>query len=134
MGVKGMNLPGDAKLLGMNVAREGAQLLVITENGYGKRTPLTEYPDQNRGGKGVFTIKMTEKKGRLAVMKVVNEEDEVMLISQNGILVRTQISGISQLGRATQGVRIMNVGESDKVCAVSKIASEEGEEEPETLV
>ena len=67
-------------------------------------------------------------------MKVVNEEDEVMLISQNGILVRTQISGISQLGRATQGVRIMNVGEGDKVCAVSKIANEESEEEPETLV
>ena len=133
MGVKGMNLPGDAKLLGMNVAQEGAELLVITENGYGKRTPLTEYPDQNRGGKGVFTIRMTEKKGRLSVMKVVKPEDEVMLISQNGILVRTKISGISQLGRATQGVRIMNVGESDKVCAVSKIASEE-EEEPETLV
>ena len=133
MGVKGMNLPGDAKLLGMNVAKENAQLLVVTENGYGKRTPLTEYPDQNRGGKGVYTIKMTEKKGRLAVMKVVREDDEVMLISQNGILVRTHIAGISQLGRATQGVRIMNVGDGDKVCAISEIAKEE-EEEPETLV
>ena len=133
MGVKGMNLPGDAKLLGMNIAQSGSQLLVVTENGYGKRTPLTEYPDQNRGGKGVYTIKMTEKKGRLAVMKVVREDDEVMLISQNGILVRTQIQGISQLGRSTQGVRIMNVGDGDKVCAVSKIAKEE-EEEPETLV
>lgn len=134
MGVKGMNLPGDTKLLGMNVCQDGAELLVITENGYGKRTPLTEYPDQNRGGKGVFTIRMTEKKGRLSVMKVVKPEDEVMLISQNGILVRTQISGISQLGRATQGVRIMNVGQSDKVCAVSKIATDDGEAEPETLV
>lgn len=133
MGVKGMNLPGDAKLLGMNIAQSGSQLLVVTENGYGKRTPLTEYPDQNRGGKGVYTIKMTEKKGRLAVMKVVREDDEVMLISQNGILVRTQIQGISQLGRSTQGVRIMNVGDGDRVCAVSKIAKEE-EEEPETLV
>ena len=134
MGVKGMNLPGSATLLGMNVATSGSELLVITENGYGKRTPLTEYPDQNRGGKGVFTIKMTEKKGRLAVMKVVSQEDEVMLISQNGILVRTQIQGISQLGRATQGVRIMNVGDGDKVCAVSKIANESEHEDPDTLV
>ncbi len=134
MGVKGMNLPGSATLLGMNVATSGSELLVITENGYGKRTPLTEYPDQNRGGKGVFTIKMTEKKGRLAVMKVVSQEDEVMLISQNGILVRTQIQGISQLGRATQGVRIMNVGDGDKVCAVSKIANESENEDPDTLV
>ncbi len=134
MGVKGMNLPGSATLLGMNVATSGSELLVITENGYGKRTPLTEYPDQNRGGKGVFTIKMTEKKGRLAVMKVVSQEDEVMLISQNGILVRTQIQGISQLGRATQGVRIMNVGDGDKVCAVSKIANESENEDPDTVV
>lgn len=134
MGVKGMNLPGDAKLLGMNIADEGGELLVITDNGYGKRTPLTEYPDQNRGGKGVFTIRMTEKKGKLAVMKVVHPEDEVMLISQNGILVRTTIDGISQLGRATQGVRIMNVGAGDKVCAVSKIAKEEEDNEPDKLV
>ena len=134
MGVKGMNLPGDAKLLGMNIAKEGSELLVVTENGYGKRTPLSEYPDQNRGGKGVYTIKMTEKKGRLAVMKVVKPEDEVMLITQNGILVRTHINGISQLGRSTQGVRIMNVGQGDKVCAISQIANEEENEEPETLV
>lgn len=134
MGVKGMNLPGDAILLGMNVAQPDRELLVVTENGYGKRTPLTEYPDQNRGGKGVFTIKMTEKKGRLSVMKVVQEDDEVMLISQNGILVRTHIAGISQLGRATQGVRIMNVGDGDKVCAISKLAKESEDEEPETLV
>lgn len=92
-----------------------------------------EYPEQNRGGKGVFTIKMTAKKGLLAVMKVVNEEDEVMLITHNGILVRTPIKGISKLGRATQGVRIMNVAEGDRVCAISKIANEEEDEEPETL-
>lgn len=134
MGVKGMNLSGDNKLLGMNIADEGCQLLVVTENGYGKRTSLSEYPDQNRGGKGVYTIKMTEKKGKLAVMKVVRPDDEVMLISQNGILVRTPISGISELGRATQGVRIMNVGDGDRVCAVSKIANENEEEEPDTLV
>ena len=134
MGVKGMNLPGDAVLLGMNVATPDRELLVVTENGYGKRTPLTEYPDQNRGGKGVYTIKMTEKKGRLSVMKVVQEDDEVMLISQNGILVRTHIAGISQLGRATQGVRIMNVSDGDKVCAISKLAKESEDEEPETLV
>ena len=82
----------------------------------------------------MFTIKMTEKKGRLAVMKVVRPEDEVMLISQNGILVRTKIEGISQLGRSTQGVRIMNVGEGDRVCAISKIANESEDEDPDTLV
>lgn len=128
MGVKGMNLPDDVKLLGMNVAREGKELLVVTEFGYGKRTSLDEYPLQNRGGKGVYTIKMTSKKGLLAVMKVCSPDEEVMLISQNGILVRTYIKGISQLGRATQGVRIMNVSDGDKVCAISNLTNEEDEE------
>ncbi|MDO5329297.1 MAG: DNA gyrase subunit A [Coriobacteriia bacterium] len=134
MGVKGMNIPDEVQVLGMNVAKEGTELLVVTENGYGKRTQIEEYPLQNRGGKGVFTIKMTKKKGLLSVMKVVGLEDEVMLITQNGILVRTAINGISRLGRATQGVRIMNVSEGDKVVAISKLTNEKEEEEIDAQV
>ena len=119
-GVRGMTVDGsDVKVLGMEIAREGADLLVITENGYGKRTPVSEYPVHHRGGQGVFTIVMTAKKGDLSVMKVVNEEDELMIITEAGVVVRTQVKGVSQQGRQTQGVRIMNVADGDHVVAVS---------------
>ena len=115
-GVRGMTVDGkDIKVLGMEIAQEGADLLVITERGYGKRTPISEYPVHHRGGQGVYTIIMTEKKGLLSVMKVVREEDELMLISEAGVVVRTQVKGISQQGRQTQGVHIMNVAEKDRV-------------------
>ena len=115
-GVRGMTVDGkDVKVLGMEIAQEGADLLVITERGYGKRTPVAEYPVHHRGGQGVYTIIMTEKKGLLSVMKVVREEDELMLISEAGVVVRTQVNGISQQGRQTQGVHIMNVADKDRV-------------------
>ena len=115
-GVRGMTVDGkDVKVLGMEIAQEGADLLVITERGYGKRTPVSEYPVHHRGGQGVYTIIMTEKKGLLSVMKVVREEDELMLISEAGVVVRTQVNGISQQGRQTQGVHIMNVADKDRV-------------------
>ena len=129
MGVRGMNISDGEKLTGMNVANEDAQLLVVTQNGYGKRTAINEYPLQNRGGKGVFTIKMTAKKGALAVMKVVTLGEEVMLITQNGTIVRTSVDGISKLGRQTQGVKIMDVASGDKVVAISNISSEEKQDE-----
>ncbi|MBQ3386556.1 MAG: DNA gyrase subunit A, partial [Eggerthellaceae bacterium] len=115
-GVRGMTVDGkDVKVLGMEIAQEGADLLVITERGYGKRTPVAEYPVHHRGGQGVYTIIMTEKKGLLSMMKVVREEDELMLISEAGVVVRTQVNGISQQGRQTQGVHIMNVADKDRV-------------------
>ncbi len=119
-GVRGMTVDGKAtRVLGMEIARAGMDLLVITENGYGKRTPVSEYPIHHRGGQGVFTITMTEKKGRLAVMKVVDPADELMIITEAGVVVRTPVSGISRLGRPAQGVHIMNVGPKDRVVSAA---------------
>lgn len=119
MGVKGMTVPADAHVLGMEIAKPGSDLLVITEKGYGKRTSIDEYPEHHRGGQGVFTITMTDKKGLLSVMKIVKPNDEIMIISEEGVVVRTPVSGISELGRSTQGVRVMNVADKDRVTAVA---------------
>ena len=119
MGVKGMTVPADAHVLGMEIAKPGSDLFVITEKGYGKRTSIDEYPEHHRGGQGVFTITMTEKKGLLSVMKIVKPNDEIMIISEEGVVVRTPVSGISELGRSTQGVRVMNVADKDRVTAVA---------------
>jgi DNA gyrase subunit A len=118
-GVRGMMVPADARVLGMEIAHPGADLFVITEKGYGKRTPISEYRVQSRGGQGVSTIKMTQKNGKLSVMKVVAPEDEIMIVSEEGVIVRTPVKGISQLGRSTQGVKVMNVADNDRVCAVA---------------
>ena len=123
MGVRGMTLPAGVKALGMEIAKPGSDLLVVTEKGYGKRTAIDEYPEHHRGGQGVFTITMTEKKGLLTAMKVVKPEEELMLISEAGVVVRTPVSGISQLGRATQGVRVMDVAKGDKVTAIAIASS-----------
>ncbi|WP_296128136.1 DNA gyrase subunit A [uncultured Senegalimassilia sp.] len=137
MGVRGMNAPADAKVLGMEIARPETDLFVITEKGYGKRTPISEYPSHHRGGQGVFTITMTEKKGLLAAMKIVGADDEIMIMSEEGVVVRTPVEGISELGRSTQGVRVMNVAEDDRVTAVAiaahgkkkRAANDDGAEE-----
>lgn len=118
-GVRGMNVQADAKVLGMEIVRPGSELFVITERGYGKRTPVEDYPIHHRGGQGVFTITMTAKKGLLAAMKIVEENDELMIITEEGVVVRTPVEGVSQLGRSTQGVHIMNVADKDKVTAVA---------------
>lgn len=118
-GVRGMNVQADAKVLGMEIVRPGSELFVITERGYGKRTSVEDYPIHHRGGQGVFTITMTAKKGLLAAMKIVEENDELMIITEEGVVVRTPVEGVSQLGRSTQGVHIMNVADKDKVTAVA---------------
>ncbi len=119
MGVRGMNVPADAHVLGMEIARPGTDLFVITEKGFGKRTPVSEYPEHHRGGQGVYTITMTQKKGLLSVMKIVGPEDEIMIISEEGVVVRTPVKGISELGRSTQGVCVMKVADKDRVTAVA---------------
>lgn len=119
MGVRGMTVNADARVLGMEIAHPGSDLFVITELGYGKRTPVAEYPEHHRGGQGVYTITMTPKKGLLAAMKVVDPTDEIMIITEEGVVVRTAVSGVSQLGRSTQGVHVMNVADKDKVTAVA---------------
>ncbi len=118
-GVRGMKVPPIAKVLGMEIAHPDTDLFVITEKGYGKRTPINDYPVQHRGGQGVFTITMTDKKGLLAAMKVVGADDEIMIMSEEGVVVRTPVSGISELGRSTQGVSVMKVKDKDRITAVA---------------
>ena len=120
-GVRGITLPLGAHALGLEVCNEAyePELFVITEKGYGKRTDVSEYPLHHRGGQGVFTINMTSKKGQLADVKVVRPGEEMMIMSEEGVVVRTAVSGISKQGRATQGVHVMKVAEKDKVTAVA---------------
>jgi len=123
MGVRGMNVKGDDRVLGMEIAPPGSELFVVTERGYGKRTPVDQYPTQNRGGMGVKTIQVTAKKGRLAGMKIVMPGHELMLISEEGVIIRVKAEDISQLGRSTQGVKVMNVSEKDRVTAIARVTA-----------
>ena len=122
-GIKGMNPSAGARVLGMEIAPENSDLFVITENGFGKRTPIEEYTEHHRGGQGMATISMTAKKGQLAGMKVVLPGHELMIVSEEGVVIRVKSNDISQLGRATQGVKVMNVSDSDRVCAVARVAA-----------
>jgi DNA gyrase subunit A len=108
-------------VLAMDVARDDAELFVVTENGYGKRTAIPEYPVKGRGTKGVLTVKLTTKKGGLAGALIVREHQDLLFISENGMVQRTPAGGISQMGRATQGVRVMNLREDDRVSAVALV-------------
>jgi DNA gyrase subunit A len=124
-GVKGMNVAGKIgresnRVLAMDVARDDAELFVVTENGYGKRTAIPEYPVKGRGTKGVLTVKLTPKKGGLAGALIVREHQDLLFISENGMVQRTPAGGISQMGRATQGVRVMNLRD-DRVSAVALV-------------
>jgi len=119
-GVKGMAFTDD-EVLAIEVAKDEADLLIITENGFGKRTPMSNYPIQGRGGKGVKTLKDTSVRGTLAAAKMVQERHGLMVISSEGIVMRTAVKQISQMGRNTQGVKIINLNDSDKVSAVALI-------------
>jgi DNA gyrase subunit A len=122
-GIKGMNVSGkDNRVLAMDIARNDTELFVVTENGYGKRTPVADYPVKGRGTKGVLTIRITEKKGGLAGALIVNPHQDLLFISQNGMVQRTGVQGISQMGRSTQGVKVMNIKDDDRVSAVALAA------------
>src|ERR1700757_5093113 len=125
-GVRGMNVsqPGNA-VLAMDVARDDQELLVVTENRYGKRTPISEYPVKGRATMGVKTIQLTENKGGLAGALVVREHQELVFISQNGMVQRTSVRGINRYGRASQGVRVMNIRDDDQVSAVALVVESE---------
>ncbi len=125
-GVRGMNVSqkGNA-VIAMDVARDDQELLVVTENGYGKRTPIPEYPVKGRGTMGVKTITLTRDKGQLAGALVVREHQELVFISQNGKVQRTSVRGINRYGRASQGVRVMNPRDDDQVSAVALVAESE---------
>jgi DNA gyrase subunit A len=124
-GVKGMNVSDKGnQVLSLDIVSgkdSKGELLVVTENGYGKRTRLSEYPVKGRGAKGVLTAKLTAKKGGLAGARVVRDGQELLFISQSGMVQRTAVSGISQMGRPTQGVRLMNLKKGDRVSAVALV-------------
>jgi DNA gyrase subunit A len=127
-GVRGMNVSkkGNA-VLAMDVARDDQELLVVTEHGYGKRTPIPDYPVKGRGTMGVKTITLTENKGQLAGALVVREHQELVFISQNGMVQRTSVRGINSYGRASQGVRVMNIRDDDQVSAVALVVESEAD-------
>src|SRR5947209_2063184 len=119
-GVRGIRLIEEDTLVSLNLTPKDSELLVVTEHGYGKRTPIDEYPSQSRGGGGVITLKVTDKTGPVAAARVISDHDnDLMIISAGGVVIRTDVSAIARSGRATQGVRLMNLGEGDTVLAVA---------------
>jgi DNA gyrase subunit A len=130
-GVKGINLETEDQVIDMGIDSAGEELLVITENGYGKRTPISKYRIQNRGGKGILTANITDKNGKLAAARIVEAGLEMMVITQNGIIIRVDVDEISTTGRNTIGVKIINVGEEDEVVSLARINDEIVEEDEE---
>jgi len=133
-GVRGMNVSDTVdgepnRVLAMDIARPETDLFVVTANGYGKRTPIEDYPVKGRGTKGNLTAKLTEKKGGLAGAMIVREHQDLLFISVNGMVQRTSVKGISRMGRATQGVKVMNIAEDDRVSAVALVVEDQADEE-----
>ncbi len=128
-GVMGIRLHSGDYVIGASVALPNSQLLTITENGYGKKTPLDEYRIQSRGGMGIFTYKITEKTGKLAGMKTVTDEDDIILITSDGIIIRTHTDEISSYSRQTQGVRVMKLDEGVRVVSIARTEREEESDE-----
>jgi DNA gyrase subunit A len=125
-GVRGMRLVGEDEVVSTALVEEGATLLTVTENGYGKRTEFEEYRTSNRGGQGVITIDVNVRNGNVVDIRSVCKDDEIMVTTSNGIIIRVPVSGIRIQGRNTMGVKIMNVGEKDKVVGVAALAKENG--------
>ncbi|MEW6697370.1 MAG: DNA gyrase subunit A [Bacillota bacterium] len=128
-GVKGITLTNNDYVVNMDVARDGADLLTVTANGYGKRTPLTEYRSQTRGGKGIINIKTTKRNGPVVGVQLVKDEDEIMMISAEGIIIRLSAKDVSSMSRNTQGVTLMRTGDNDHIVAVARVVTEENEVE-----
>jgi len=129
-GVKGISLRKGDEVVGMEVVNPAATLLAVAENGYGKRTSVSEYPVQSRGGKGVITIKTTERNGKVVGIWQVTDEDDLMMITRNGQVIRMKVSGVSVIGRNTQGVKLIGIEKNDKVTGIATLAEKEDEEEP----
>ena len=123
-GVRGINLDGSV-LVGMEIAKEGEDVLVVTENGYGKKTPIDEYRITNRGGKGVKTLNITDKNGSITSFKTVDNTKDLIIITNEGIIIRLAVDKISEMSRVTQGVRLINLREGQKVSSISIVDAEE---------
>ncbi len=127
-GVKGISISDNDEVVGMELLEEGLDVLVVTKNGYGKRTPAEEYRIQTRGGKGIKTCNITERNGELVAVKTVTTEEDLMLITASGVLIRMSVDGISQMGRNTQGVKLIRLADNEFVTTVARV---DKEEEPE---
>lgn len=128
-GVKAMNLSGDAIVIGMELARDEQDVLVITEKGFGKRTPMTEFRTQSRGGKGLIASKVTDRVGQIVALRIVDVDDDIMIMTESGIVIRTDSQNISSVGRNAQGVKVIRIEEGDRVATVAKLKKEEAVEE-----
>ncbi len=128
MGVRGMNLSDRDEVIGMQLDCQGKYLLIASEKGMGKRTEISEFSSQNRGGKGVKCYKITEKTGNVVGVKAVNEDNEVMIINTEGIIIRMECQGISVLGRVTSGVKLINLNEDVIIASIAKVREVESEE------
>lgn len=126
-GVKGITLDEGEKIIGMEIIDDSVEILSVTENGYGKRTECSQYRRQTRGGKGILAMRLTDKNGNIAAIRPVNEGQDLMIITDKGQVIRTSISGISLMGRTTQGVRIIRLKDGEKVVAVENFAEDESE-------
>jgi DNA gyrase subunit A len=135
-GVRGISLREGDEVVAMEVVREGGTLLTVAQNGYGKRTEIDEYRLQSRGGLGIINIQTSDRNGKVVGIAYVTDDDEVMLITQNGMVLRTRAGDMRTIGRATQGVRLIEMEEGDAVVSVAKLAEkdeengENGEEPP----
>src|SRR5579875_1371395 len=129
-GVRGMSLePGD-EVVALDLVEEGGTLLAVSENGFGKRTAMDEYRRTHRGGKGIITMKTTEKTGRVVGVRMVTDEDQVMLVTSGGKVIRLRVKELRVIGRNTQGVRLIGLEEGERVCAAARLAEREDEAEP----
>jgi DNA gyrase subunit A len=124
-GVKGIELEQADEVIGMVVVRRDATLLVVSEKGFGKRSELTDYRVQKRGGKGIITLKKTDKTGSIVALKEVIPEDELMMITRHGVIIRLPVDGIRVIGRNTQGVKVMNLDAGDAVVDVARVVKED---------
>ncbi len=120
-GVKGITLTDDDVVVGMEILEEESHVLIVTEKGYGKRTPAEEYRTQSRGGKGLKTAKITENNGQLVAVKATKGEEDLMIITASGVLIRMDIDDISTTGRVTQGVRLIRMAEEEHVATVALV-------------
>ncbi len=126
-GVRGIQLEGDDRVIGMVVVRRDATLLVVSEKGLGKRSELADYRVQKRGGKGIITLRRTDKTGAVVALKEVIPADELMLVTRHGVIIRLPVDGIRVIGRNTQGVKVMNLDPGDAVVDVARVVRDEGE-------
>ncbi|MFA7214580.1 MAG: DNA gyrase C-terminal beta-propeller domain-containing protein, partial [Bacillota bacterium] len=124
-GVKGITLSGGDEVVGMELVREGADLLIVTVKGFGKRTDLREYGPQKRGGKGLKTYKITRKTKDIVGIKVVDEQDDIMLITKKGVVIRLNVNDISRMGRITQGVTLMKFDKDQTVVSIARTEKDE---------